>query len=73
MTNLGYASINIQAALGIVVVLVLCLIAYDFKIYKRLHPANATGLAVAVATQIGITWAFTSPTWLAFAQWLIQS
>jgi hypothetical protein len=73
LVNFGYAQINIQAALGMVALLILCLIAYDFKVYKRLHPANALALTIVVIVQAATTWAFFSPTWLAFAQWLTQS
>ncbi|HUO92904.1 MAG TPA: hypothetical protein VMU22_08275 [Rhizomicrobium sp.] len=42
--------------------------AHDWWNDKRVHPAYWVAAGVMAITHIGVAWAYTSPTWLAFAQ-----
>jgi hypothetical protein len=70
---LGFASWGAQGSLIVTDLLLAAAIAYDYAHNKRIHPAYWYAAAILVATHIAVTWAFTSPTWLAFAQALTQS
>jgi hypothetical protein len=70
---LGFASWGSQASMFVPELLLAVAMAYDQLRNKRIHPAYWYAAAVLVATHIAVTWAFTSPTWLAFAQTLTQS
>lgn len=70
---LGLASWGPQGSLIVTDLLLAVAMAYDQTHNKRIHPAYWYAAAILVATHIAITWAFTSPTWLAFAQSLTQS
>lgn len=70
---LGLASWGAQGALIVTDLLLAVAMAYDYAQNKRIHPAYWYAAAILVATHIAVTWAFTSPTWLAFAQVLTQS
>jgi uncharacterized membrane protein YozB (DUF420 family) len=70
---LGFASWGAQGSLIVTDLLLAAAVAYDQLRNKRVHPAYWYAAAVLVATHIAVTWAFTSPTWLAFAQALTQS
>lgn len=69
---LGLAPWNAQGALIVTDLLVAAAIAYDQVQNERIHPAYWYAAAILLATHIAVTWAFTSPTWLAFAQTLTQ-
>ena len=43
-------------------------IFYDWQTNRRIHPAYWIAAAVIVATHVGVVWAYSSPTWLAFAR-----
>jgi hypothetical protein len=45
-------------------------IAYDWRKYGRLHPAYLGAIIVYVAGHAAIIWAYGSPSWLAFAEWI---
>ncbi|MCE9523972.1 MAG: hypothetical protein K8S25_16265 [Alphaproteobacteria bacterium] len=70
---LGAASWSAQAGLFVPELLLAVAMVYDQVQNKRVHPAYWYAAAILVTTHIAVTWAFTSPTWLAFAQTLTQS
>lgn len=70
---LGFPSWGAQAGMFVPELLLAVAMAYDQVKTKRIHPAYWYAAAILVATHIAVTWAFTSPTWLAFAQALTQS
>lgn len=69
---LGLASWGMHSALLVSELLLVIAMAYDQVRLKRIHPAYWYAAAVLVATHAAVTWAFTSPTWLAFAEFLTQ-
>ncbi|MEQ1865669.1 MAG: hypothetical protein ABL996_13595 [Micropepsaceae bacterium] len=70
---LGFASWGAQGSLFVTELLLAVAMIYDQVRNKRVHPAYWYAAAILVATHIAVTWAFTSPAWLAFAQALTQS
>jgi hypothetical protein len=70
---LGFASWGAQGSLIVTELLLAAAMTYDQIQAKRIHPAYWYAAATIVVTHIAVTWAFTSPTWLAFAQALTQS
>lgn len=69
---LGLASWNVQASLIVTEILLAIAMAYDLSRSKRVHPAYWYAAGILFATHIAVTWAMTSPAWLAFAQFLTQ-
>jgi uncharacterized membrane protein YozB (DUF420 family) len=69
---LGFASWGAQGSLIVSELLLVTAMAYDQVRTNRIHPAYWYAAAILVVTHIAVTWAFTSPTWLAFAQALTQ-
>jgi hypothetical protein len=65
---LGFVPEAIWLAFALTEALVVVAIAHDWWKYKRVHPAYWIVAAVVAAMHIGVAWAFTSPTWLAFAR-----
>ncbi len=65
---LGFAPEAIWLAFATTEGLLVAAIAYDWWTYKRVHPAYWVVAAVVAAMHIGVAWAFSSPTWLAFAR-----
>jgi hypothetical protein len=72
LVPLGLASWGAQGSLIVTELLLAAAMVYDQMQNKRVHPAYWYAAAILVATHIAVTWAFTSPTWLAFAQALTQ-
>jgi uncharacterized membrane protein YozB (DUF420 family) len=70
---LGFASWGAQGSLIVTELLLAVAMAYDQTRSGRIHPAYWYAAGILVATHIAVTWAFTSPTWLAFGQFLTQS
>jgi hypothetical protein len=65
---LGLAPQAVWLALAVTEGLVLVAIGYDWWKNKRVHPAYWVVVAVVVGVHIGVAWAFSSSTWLAFAR-----
>jgi uncharacterized membrane protein YozB (DUF420 family) len=59
-------------ALGLAEFLLVVAMAYDYMTAKRVHPAYWYALGVLAVVHIGVVWAFASPAWLAFAEFLTQ-
>ena len=69
----GYVSQGIWGAFAIMDALLVIAILFDTRINNRLHPAWIWSALVFVGAEAAITWAFSSPTWLSAAHWLIQT
>lgn len=69
---LGLASWNVQASLIVTELLLVVAMAYDQSQSKSIHPAYWYAAAILIVTHLAVTWAMTSPAWLAFAQFLTQ-
>jgi hypothetical protein len=72
MIPLGLASWSSQISLFLPELLLAVAMAYDHVRSKRIHPAYWYAAGILVATHVAVTWAFASPAWLAFAQFLTQ-
>jgi hypothetical protein len=80
LTGPGTGRILIAAGLGaqphvsllVSDILILIAMGYDYSTMRRIHPAYFYALGVMIAVQILVAWAFTSPTWHAFARAITQ-
>lgn len=70
---LGFAAQGTNIAFLVMDVLLAIAIILDQKGRKRIHPAYAWAIGVYVTIEGLVIWAYSSPTWLAFAHWLTQS
>jgi len=73
LVGMGHAAQGIWGAFAIMDAILLIAILYDSRVTKRLHPAWLWSALVIVLTEAAITWAFSSPVWLVWARWLIQT
>ncbi len=64
---MGLAEQGVLLSLILPEVLLAVAVAYDYQTYKRVHPAYWLAASVLAVTHLAVTWAFASPTWLAFA------
>ncbi|HTP78530.1 MAG TPA: hypothetical protein VMJ73_16320 [Rhizomicrobium sp.] len=69
----GYPGVSIVFALVMMDVLLGVAMLYDYITLKRIHPAYLWSAAVFLVTEAGVAWAFHSPAWLPFAQFVTQS
>ena len=67
---LGLAPQGTAVAFAVADVLLLVAVAYDYLAHKRVHPAYIAAAAVFGVMEAGVSWAFGSPAWLAFAKTL---
>ena len=63
----GFAEHAPTIALTVAELLLVAAMVYDYRTNKRVHAAYWFSAVVMLTVQLGVAWAFTSPTWLAFA------
>ena len=64
---LGLASQAVSIAFGVLELMLVIAMAYDWSLKKRIHPAYLVGAAVVLTIHVSVAWAFSSPAWLKFA------
>jgi hypothetical protein len=64
----GFAAHATSIAFGVAELLLAVAVYYDYRTYKRVHPAYTMAIAVAAITHVSVMWAYHSPVWMAFAQ-----
>lgn len=73
LVGMGHAQQGIWGAFAIMDALLLIAILYDVRINNRVHPVWVWSALIFVCTEAAIAWAFSSPVWLSWAHWLIQT
>ncbi len=68
----GFAEHATTIALTVAELLLLAAIVYDHRTNKRVHPAYWVSVIVMLTVHLSVEWAYTSPTWLAFAATITQ-
>jgi hypothetical protein len=68
MVALGQAPNAIWIAFGVLETLLAVAMLYDYRTHRRVHPAYWFALALTLLLNLAVWWAFSSPTWLAFAR-----
>jgi hypothetical protein len=64
----GFAEHGTSISFVIAELLLAAAVFYDYRKYKRIHPAYKLAIGVVAVTHVSVMWAFHSPTWMAFAQ-----
>lgn len=70
---LGLAPYGPQIALVVAELLLAVAMIYDYRSHKSVHRAYWMAAAMFITLHVAVTWAFTSPVWLAFARTVAQS
>jgi len=70
--GVGFAEQGPWIGFTVAELLLVVAMAHDYRVNRRIHPANWTGACALVAAHVGVAWAFASPVWLAFATAITQ-
>jgi hypothetical protein len=65
---MGFAEHATSVAFGVAELLLAVAVFYDYRTYKRIHPAYQMAIVIAVLTHVAVMWAYHSPAWMSFAQ-----
>jgi hypothetical protein len=68
----GLAPESIPLCFAIMNVLLVVAVLWDMRALKRVHPVWLWSGALFLGVEAAIWWAFKSPAWIPFANWLIQ-
>ncbi len=68
----GYAEHATTIALTVAELLLVAAMVHDYRNSKRIHAAYWFSAMVMLTVQLSVAWAYTSPTWLAFATAITQ-
>ena len=68
----GFADHATTIALTVAELLLVAALIYDYRTNKRVHPAYWVSVIVMLTVHLSVGWAYTSPTWLAFAATITQ-
>jgi hypothetical protein len=70
---LGFAPYGPQFSFVVAELLLAAAMIYDYRTHKSVHRAYWAAAAFFITLHIAVTWAFTSPVWLAFAKAITQA
>jgi len=70
---LGLAPYGSQISFVCAELLLAAAMIYDYRSHKSVHRAYWMAAAIFITLHVVVTWAFTSPTWLAFAKAIAQA
>jgi uncharacterized membrane protein YozB (DUF420 family) len=69
----GFAAEATQGSFLVIELMLLAVIALDFRMQRRIHPAWMASVAVLAVMHLAVTWAFTGPGWwTSTAAWLTR-